>query len=90
MHSDFPGPVNIGSNEMVTIDRVAEMVVGISGKRRGLRHLPGPLGAAGRNSENRLIAEKLGWEPTRPLIEGLRDTYRWVSSQVKAGVAAHG
>ena len=90
MHSDFPGPVNIGSNEMVTINRMAEMVIGISGKRLGLRHVPGPLGVAGRNSDNRLIAEKLGWGPTRPLIEGLRDTYRWISSQVKAAVAAHG
>jgi len=81
MHSDFPEPVNIGSNEMV---------IGISGKRLGLRHVPGPIGVAGRNSDNRLIAEKLGWAPTRPLIEGLRDTYRWISSQVKAAVAAPG
>ena len=90
MHSDFPEPVNIGSNEMVTINRMAEMVIGISGKRLGLRHVPGPIGVAGRNSDNRLIAEKLGWAPTRPLIEGLRDTYRWISSQVKAAVAAPG
>ena len=61
MQSDFPGPVNIGSDEMVTINQMAEMVTGISGKQLGLRHVPGPQGVRGRNSDNRLIVEKLGW-----------------------------
>ncbi len=88
MRSDYPEPVNIGSDEMVTINGMAEMVIGISGKRLGLRHVPGSLGVAGRNSDNRLISEKLGWAPSRPLIDGLRGTYRWISSQVRVAVGA--
>jgi GDP-D-mannose 3', 5'-epimerase len=90
MTSDFQGPVNIGSNEMVTINRMAEMVIGISKKQIGLRHVPGPEGVAGRNSDNRLIAERLGWAPSRPLIEGLRTTYAWIESEVRVSTAREG
>src|SRR6185437_6531176 len=82
--SDFTGPVNIGSDEMVTINQLAEMVTSVSGKKLSLRHIRGPLGVRGRNSDNRLISEKLGWRPSRPLLEGLRRTYEWVSAQVAA------
>ena len=82
MDSDFTGPVNIGSEEMVTINRLAEMVAEIAGKRISIRHIPGPLGVRGRNSDNRLIREKLGWAPGRPLREGLTKTYAWISSEV--------
>lgn len=82
--SDWTGPVNIGSDEMVTINQLAEMIIGISGKRVSIRHIPGPLGVRGRNSDNRLIQEKLGWRPSKPLIDGLRVTYDWVSRQVAA------
>jgi nucleoside-diphosphate-sugar epimerase len=82
MDSDFTGPVNIGSEEMVTINRLTEMIIEISGKKLGVRHIKGPLGVRGRNSDNRLIRAKLGWEPSRTLREGLETTYAWVSKQV--------
>jgi nucleoside-diphosphate-sugar epimerase len=80
--SDFTGPVNIGSEEMVTINRLAQLVMEIAGKKLAIRHIPGPLGVRGRNSDNRLIREKLGWAPSRPLREGLEKTYAWIARQV--------
>ena len=80
--SDFQGPVNIGSDEMVTINGLAELIGGIAGKRLELEHIPGPLGVRGRNSDNRLIAEKLGWKPDQPLREGLERTYEWIEGEV--------
>lgn len=80
--SDFCGPVNIGSDEMVTINALAELISGIAGKRLELEHIPGPLGVRGRNSDNRLIAEKLGWRPDQPLREGLEPTYEWIEGEV--------
>lgn len=82
MESDFEGPVNIGSNEMVTINGLGEAIMSIAGKRLAIRHVSGPLGVRGRNSDNRLILEKLGWAPTRPLQEGLEKTYAWIEKQV--------
>ena len=84
MNSDFLGPVNIGSEEMVTINNLAKMAMEIAGKRLTIDHVDGPLGVRGRNSDNRLIAEKLGWKPSRPLVEGMKKTYAWVSKQVEA------
>jgi nucleoside-diphosphate-sugar epimerase len=84
MHSDFTGPVNIGSEEMVSINQLAQMIMEIAGKRLSIRHVPGPQGVRGRNSDNRLIYEKLGWKPTQPLRVGLEFTYRWVEEQVRA------
>ena len=83
MHSDFTGPVNIGSEEMVTIDQLAEMIMDIAGVKLKIEHVPGPQGVRGRNSDNRLIYEKLGWKPTMPLRKGLEITYRWIEDQVK-------
>ena len=82
MESDFTGPVNIGSEEMVSINQLAEMIMNIAGKRLSVRHVPGPLGVRGRNSDNRLIEEKLGWKPSAPLMEGLKKTYRWIEKMV--------
>jgi GDP-D-mannose 3',5'-epimerase len=82
VESDFTGPVNIGSEEMVTINRLAEMVIEISGKRLSIRHVAGPLGVRGRNSDNRLIREKLGWAPSVALHTGLEKIYSWVQVQV--------
>jgi nucleoside-diphosphate-sugar epimerase len=82
MDADFTGPVNIGSEEMVTINRLAEMIIDISGKKLGVRHIKGPLGVRGRNSDNRLIRAKLGWEPSLSLRAGLETTYAWISKQV--------
>lgn len=87
MESDFTGPVNIGSEEMVTINQLAQMIIEISGKKLGPRHVPGPEGVRGRNSDNRLISQKLGWAPSRPLTEGLEKTYRWIEAQVQAHAA---
>jgi GDP-D-mannose 3',5'-epimerase len=78
MRSEWTGPVNIGSEEMVSINRLAEIVMGIAGKRLILEHISGPLGVRGRNSDNRLILQKLGWRPSQPLVEGLRVTYAWI------------
>jgi GDP-D-mannose 3',5'-epimerase len=83
MESDFTGPVNIGSEEMVTINQLAEMVMDVAGKELSIHHIKGPLGVRGRNSDNKLIYEKLGWRPNRPLREGLRKTYAWVANQVE-------
>lgn len=85
MDSDFIGPVNIGSEEMVTINRLAEIVMDIAGKKLAIKHIKGPLGVRGRNSDNRLIYEKLGWKPTITLREGLKNTYPWIMEQVEKG-----
>ena len=84
MESDFAGPVNIGSEEMVTINRMAELIMDIAGKSLSIRHVQGPLGVRGRNSDNRLIRQKLGWEPSLSLREGLAKTYLWIENQVEA------
>jgi GDP-D-mannose 3',5'-epimerase len=86
MRSNVVEPVNIGSEEMVTINHLAEMAMEIAGKKLKIEHVPGPLGVRGRNSDNKLIAEKLGWAPARPLREGLVKTYAWIEKQVKSGV----
>ncbi len=87
MRSDWTGPVNIGSDEMVSINQLADTVMDIAGKKLTKKHIDGPLGVRGRNSDNRLISERLGWRPTRPLREGLEKTYAWILGQ--AG-PAHG
>jgi GDP-D-mannose 3', 5'-epimerase len=84
MRSDFPGPVNIGSEEMVTIDELADMIMKIAEKRLEKQHVPGPLGVRGRNSDNRLIRQKLGWAPSQPLETGLRSTYSWIERQTRS------
>jgi len=86
--SEFTGPVNIGSEEMVTINQLASIAMEIAGKKLAIRHIPGPLGVRGRNSDNRLIREKLGWSPSQPLREGMATTYAWIAQQVEAAVAA--
>ena len=86
MRSSFEGPVNIGSDEMVTIDQLADCIMAIAGKKLEKRHIPGPLGVRGRNSDNRLIEKKLGWRPEQPLSVGLAATYEWVENQVRAKI----
>ena len=80
--SNFTGPVNIGSDEMVTIDQLVDTVAEIAGKTVSKRHIDGPTGVRGRNSDNRLIREKLQWSPSTVLIDGLRPTYEWISGQL--------
>jgi nucleoside-diphosphate-sugar epimerase len=69
---------------MVSINTLADIVCEIAGKKLEKNHVPGPLGVRGRNSDNRLIAEKLGWRPSRPLREGLEKTYQWIETQIGA------
>jgi GDP-D-mannose 3',5'-epimerase len=84
MESDFIGPVNIGSEEMVSINEFVDMIADVSGKTIHKKHITGPEGVRGRNSDNALIHEKLGWKPTQPLRVGIEKTYAWISEQVKA------
>ncbi len=88
MESRFSGPVNIGSEEMVTINGLAEMAMRIAGKKLSIRHIPGPLGVRGRNSDNRLISKEIGWAPSQHLEVGLAKTYQWVASQVRSAQGA--
>jgi nucleoside-diphosphate-sugar epimerase len=90
MTSGFPGPVNIGSEEMVTINQMASMVMEIAGKKLAIRHIPGPTGVRGRNSDNWLIRAELGWEPTMQLRTGLTTTYKWIEAQVQSVAVAAG
>ncbi len=80
---EFVGPVNIGSEEMVTINELAHIVMKIAGKQLGIRHIDGPQGVRGRNSDNRLLKTKLGWSPSLSLKTGFAKTYFWVETQVR-------
>ena len=82
MKSDFVGPVNIGSDEMITINDMVKSVIDISGKKIYIKHVDGPTGVRGRNSDNNLIKEKLNWSPTQPLYDGLIKTYKWINSKI--------
>lgn len=83
MESDFSGPVNIGSEEMISIQDFTKMVIDISGKDLKIKNIEGPTGVAGRNSDNALIKEKLGWAPEMPLRKGVETTYNWIVEQIK-------
>jgi GDP-D-mannose 3', 5'-epimerase len=82
MSSDFTGPVNIGSEEMVSINQLAKFVMEVAGKTQSIHHIPGPQGVRGRNSNNDLVREKLSWEPAYDLRAGLEQTYPWIAEQV--------
>jgi len=83
MESDFIGPVNIGSDEMVTINKLADIACEVGGKTVIKKHIPGPLGVRGRNSDNNLIKKALNWAPSQPLIVGITKTYNWINEQVQ-------
>ena len=82
MKSDFLGPINIGSEEMVTINHLVDTVAKVANKRININHVDGPLGVRGRNSNNDLIREKLDWDYKMTLEEGIRKTYNWIMSQI--------
>ena len=82
MDSDFIGPVNIGSEEMVTINQLVDTAAKVAGKTIEKNHIDGPLGVRGRNSNNDLIREKLGWDYSQTLEEGITNTYEWIQSQI--------
>ena len=84
MDSDFKGPVNIGSEEMVTINQLVDTAASVAGKTVEKNHIDGPTGVRGRNSNNDLIREKLGWDYSQTLEEGIRKTYAWIAKQVAA------
>jgi len=83
MDADFSGPVNIGSDELISINDLAKMVIVISSKNLTVQNISGPVGVRGRNSDNKLISEKLNWRPSARLHAGIEKTYSWVSAQVK-------
>jgi len=89
MDSDFQGPVNIGSEEMVTINQLVDTAAKVAGKNVEKNHIDGPLGVRGRNSNNDLIREKLGWDYSQTLEEGIRKTYNWIESQINKKSIAH-
>ena len=82
MNSNFTEPVNIGSEEMIAINDLAKMIIGISGKEINIKNIKGPEGVRGRNSDNTLLHSNLQWSPVKPLYEGIYSTYKWVESQV--------
>lgn len=83
MRSEFAGPVNIGSEEMISINGLAEMVMETAGKSLSLNHIPGPQGVRGRNSDNRLLREKIGWAPSSPLKQGMQKTFAWIEAELQ-------
>jgi GDP-D-mannose 3',5'-epimerase len=82
VRSDFAGPVNIGSEEMIRINDLAKMAIEISGKKITVKNISGPVGVRGRNSDNRLIAAQLGWEPDAPLRDGMEKVYAWIAGEL--------
>jgi GDP-D-mannose 3',5'-epimerase len=88
--SGFSGPVNVGSEEMVTINQLVDLVADIAGKKIIKKHIPGPLGVRGRNSDNKLIEQKLGWKPSAALRAGLEKSYEWIEGQVRSNQAMVG
>ena len=92
MDSDFVGPVNIGSEEMIAINDFAQMAIDISGKNISIHNIQGdefqnkygfpcPVGVMGRNSDNKLFKDKIGWEPNQPLRFGMEKTFKWIKSE---------
>jgi nucleoside-diphosphate-sugar epimerase len=86
--SGWAGPVNLGSDEMISINQLVEIVMKIAGKQLTVNHVAGPIGVRGRNSDNRLIAERLGWKPAQSWKAGLEKTYSWVAEQVNRKACA--
>ncbi len=82
MKSDVNEPLNVGSEEMVSIDQLAQMIIDISGKKITLKHVEGPQGVRGRSSDNKLIQKKLKWKPKGKLLAGLKLTYSWIEGRV--------
>lgn len=83
MRSDFRQPINLGQDRMVTINQLADMVAAVAGVRISKKHVPGPMGVRGRNSDNTLLRRVLKWEPAISLEEGLSQTYGWIEEQVR-------
>ncbi len=87
MSSDWHEPINLGQDRMVTINELADMICGIAGYKVRKKHVPGPQGVRGRNSDNTLLREVLRWEPEVSLEQGLQVTYQWIEEQVGVQLA---
>lgn len=87
MDSDFSGPVNIGSEEMISINHFTDLIISLSGKQLYIKNIEGPIGVRGRNSDNQLISETLGWAPALDLKEGISRTYQWIAAKIAAQVS---
>jgi len=87
MASDYHEPLNVGQDRLVTINQLSDIVSGIAGVRLAKRHVPGPQGVRGRNSDNTRVRQVLGWAPSVSLEEGLARTYQWIESQVRQRLA---
>ena len=83
MRSDYREPLNLGQDRMVSINELARMIANIAGVQMNIKHVPGPQGVRGRNSDNTRLKEVLQWEPQVPLEEGLTRTYSWIEKQVR-------
>ncbi len=90
MRSDFSEPLNLGQDRMVTINKLADIISEIAGFEISKKHINGPMGVRGRNSDNTKLREVLGWEPSITLEEGLAVTYKWIEEQVKEKISADG
>jgi len=88
MDSDFTKPINLGSDEMVSMNQMAEMILKLVGKELPLKHVPGPEGVRGRNSDNSLIKKALGWAPSISLEDGLKITIDWIKERIAEKAAA--
>jgi len=88
MVSDYSKPLNIGSDEMVSMNEMAEMALSFEGKKLPIKHIPGPEGVRGRNSDNTLIKQVLGWAPNIRLKDGLQRTYVWIKEELEKEKAA--
>jgi GDP-D-mannose 3',5'-epimerase len=84
MNSDYKDPINIGSEEIISMNGLANLVAGLADKHIEIKNIPGPQGVRGRTSDNTLIKEKLGWAPTQPLHIGLTETYKWIASKIES------
>jgi nucleoside-diphosphate-sugar epimerase len=85
MSSNFTGPVNLGSERMISINNLVYLIAELIGKEVNIQNVPGPMGVMGRNSDNRLIREKLNWAPQDNLEDGLLKTYDWILEQIEQG-----
>ena len=83
-HDSFHGPVNIGSDYMISINELVDIISKIAGKTLIKRHIPGPQGVRGRNSNNEVIERELGWRPPQDLVKGLTATYTWIKQQIES------
>src|SRR5262249_28041823 len=88
MRSDFPGPLNVGQDRMVTVNQLVDIIATVPGVPVVKKHMDGPQGVRGRNSDNTRLRQVLGWEPEISLEEGLRRTYAWIETQVRQKLAA--